>query len=122
MADNVISRPVLTDYGITSTSPSSSANAITLDLVNGNAFQTTLTENITTVTLSNPPATGTYGELVWKVIQDSVARTITWPASVNWPAATAPVISTGSGDVDIITLKTWDGGTTWYGNFAQAYA
>lgn len=122
MADNAITRAELTDYGITSSSPSSSSGSITLDMTNGNAFQTTLTENITTVTLSNPPASGTYGELIWKVIQDSTARTITFPAAVKWPGGTAPTISTGSGDVDIITLKTWDAGTTWYGDFSQAYA
>ena len=103
-------------------SVSSSTNAITLDLTTGNSFETTLTENITTVTLSNPPASGTYGELIWKIIQDSTARTVTFPGSVVWPGGTAPTISTASGAVDIVTLKTWDGGTTWYGNFAQAYS
>lgn len=112
----------LTDYSITSTSPSSSSGSITLDYSASNAFQTTLTENITTVTLSNPPASGTYGEIIWKVVQDSTPRTITFPASVKWTGGTAPTISTGSGDVDIIVLKTWDGGTNWYGDYSQAYA
>ena len=122
MGDAELTRPKIKDYGLTSTSPSSSSGSITLNMTNGNAFQTTLTENITTVTLSNPPASGTYGEIIWKVTQDSVARAITFPAAVKWPGGTAPTISTGSGDVDLITLKTWDGGTTWYGNFSQDYS
>ncbi len=122
MADQVLSRPQLKDFGITSTSPSSSTNVIVLDLALGNTFQTTLTENITTVTLSNPPISGIFGEIAWKVTQDSSGRTITWPASVLWAGGTAPIISAGSGAVDIISLKTWDAGTTWYGDFSQAYA
>jgi len=122
MADNKISRPVIDDYGIENNAVSSSSAVIELDLATGNSFTTTLTENITTVTLSNPPASGTYGELIWKIIQDSTARTITYPASVKWAGGTAPTVSTASGAIDIVVLKTWDGGTTWLGNFSQAFA
>jgi hypothetical protein len=48
-------------------------------------------------------------------VQDSTARAITWPASVDWAAATAPTISTGSGEVDVFVFFTTDGGTTFYG-------
>ena len=37
----------------------------------------------------------------------------TWPASVDWPAATAPTL-TASG-TDVLVFITCDGGTTWYG-------
>jgi hypothetical protein len=121
MADNKISRPVLDDYGVENNAITSTSNAITADLATGNSFTHTLTEN-TTFTLSNPPATGTYGECIIKIIQDSTTRTVAWPASVKWPGGTAPVISTASGAVDIIVLKTWDGGTTWYGNFSQTFS
>jgi len=125
MADNVISRAKLTDYGITSTTPSSSSGAITFDLANGNAFQTTLTENITSITLSNPPASGTYGECIIKFVQDGTgSRTVAgWPAAVKWPGGTAPTITTTlTTGTDIVTLKTWDGGTTWFGDFSQDYS
>lgn len=122
MQDKELTRPKIKDYSLTSTSVASASNVIELDMEDSNSFETTLTENITTVTLSNPAATGSYCELIWKVTQDSTTRSITFPASVQWPGGTAPTISTGSGDVDIITLKTWDAGTTWYGNFSQAYA
>lgn len=120
--DNIVGKAILKDYGLESSSPSSSSGSITLDLTNGNSFQTTLTENITTVTISNPTASGDICEFVWKVTQDSTARTITFPAAVKWPGGTAPTISTGSGDIDILTFTTWDGGTTWYGNFQQDYS
>jgi hypothetical protein len=123
MADATLDRPKLEDYGITSTSPSSSSGAITLDLSAGNSFQTTLTENITSITLSNPPASGTYGECIWKITQGASAYTVTFPAAVLWPdGGTAPTISTTNGDVDIVVMRTWDAGTTWYGDVGQDYA
>lgn len=92
----------------------STSNATTVDCESGNTFSHTLTEN-TTFTFSNPPTTGTAYGFTLKVIQDSTARTITWPASVDWPSATAPTLSSGSGDVDVFAFFTHDGGTTWYG-------
>jgi len=41
--------------------------------------------------------------------------TVTWPASVDWPAATAPTLSSGANEVDVFVFYTTDGGTTWYG-------
>lgn len=124
MADFQIRRAELLDYGVTHNAVSSSSNVITLDLTTGNSFVTTLTENITTVTLSNPPATGTYGQLVWKIIQDgaSGAFTVTFPASVLWPGGTAPTITVSNDAIDEITLRTIDAGTEWRGSFSQAFA
>jgi len=49
------------------------------------------------------------------VIQDSSARTITWPGSVDWPAATAPTLTATNNGVDVFVFFTIDGGTTYYG-------
>lgn len=124
MADNIIERAVLKDYGITHNAVSSSSGTVVLDLTTGNSFVTTLTENITTVTLSNPPATGTYGQLVWKIIQDGGggAFTVTFPASVLWPGGSAPTITTSNDAIDEVTLRTIDAGTEWRGSFSQAFA
>jgi hypothetical protein len=115
--------PEFTDYSLTSTSPASAAAALEFDIENGNSFQHTLTEN-TTVTLSNPAPSGKFCEIIVKFIQDSTGSwTVTWPASVKWPGGTAPVITTTlSTGVDIIALKTWDAGTTWYGDLSQDYS
>ena len=70
----------------------SSSNAATINLRDGNLFEHDLTENVT-YTFSNPAAAGRASSFVLKVIQDSNARTITWPGSVDWPAATAPTLT-----------------------------
>jgi len=102
-------------YNETFATASSSSGVLTIDCETGNVFQSTLTENVTTLTLSNPPATGTSYAFTLKLVQDSTARTFAWPASVNWAGGTAPTLSSASGAVDIYTLYTTDGGTNWYG-------
>ena len=119
-----LQNPEIKDYSVTSSSPSSSSGAITFDIENGNAFEVTLTENITSITLSNPSATGKYCEIIIKFKQDVTgSRTLAgWAAGVKWPGSTAPVLSTTGSSVDIITLKTWDAGTLWYGDYSKDYA
>jgi len=97
-----------------STTITSSSNAATLNLRDGNSFLHDLTENVT-YTFSNPAASGKLSMFTLKVIQDSSARTITWPSSVDWAAATAPAVSAGNDSVDVFVFFTIDGGTTYYG-------
>lgn len=124
MSDQELRRALLLDYAIKHNSISSSSGTLTVDLTTGNSFVTTLTENVSTVTLSNPPATGTYGQFVIKIIQDGAggAFTVTWPSSVIWPSGTAPTITTTNGAIDEITLRTIDAGTEWRGSFSQAFS
>jgi hypothetical protein len=81
---------------------------------NGN-FSLTLSENVTTFNFSNPASSGKVSAFVLKLIQDSTARTVAFPSSVDWPAGTAPTISTDSGAIDFFVFITHDGGTNWYG-------
>jgi hypothetical protein len=98
---------------ITST-VTSSAGAATINTSLATVFLHSLTEN-TTYTFSNPPASGTGYIITLKIVQNSTPRTITWPASVKWVAASPPTLSTGSGDVDVFAFFTHDAGTNWYG-------
>ncbi len=97
-----------------STAITSSSNAATLNLRDGNIFTHTLTENVT-YTFSNPAASGRASAFILKVTQDSSARTITWPTSVDWAAATAPTLTATNAGVDVFAFLTVDGGTTYYG-------
>ena len=92
----------------------SSSNAATLNMRDGTNFVHDLTENVT-YTFSNPAATGNVSAFTLKVIQNASAKTITWPSSVDWPAATAPTLTATNDGVDLFTFITHDGGTTWYG-------
>lgn len=45
--------------------------------------------------------------------------TQTWPAAVKWPSGTAPTLTAGAANVDILVFITDDGGTTWRGAASQ---
>ena len=94
----------------------SASNATTVDCEDGNTFSQTLTEN-TTFTFSNAPASGTSYAFSIEIIQDALASgfTVTWPSSVDFPAATAPTLTATADAVDVFVFSTRDGGTTWYG-------
>ena len=100
----------------TSTSLTSSSNAITLNCRSGNDFTHTLTEN-TTFTFSNAPASGTDYTFSVKITQDASATgyTVTWPASVVWPYGNTPVLTDIASADDYFVFITHDGGTTFYG-------
>ena len=77
-------------------------------------FVHTLT-GATTYTFSNPATTGNASSFTLKIIQDSTARTITWPATVRWAGGTAPTLTTTANGVDVFVFYTIDGGTNYYG-------
>ena len=107
---------IANSYNETYAAVTSSTNATTVNCEAGNTFMHTLTEN-TTFTFSNPPASGTAYTMTIEIIQDASASgfTVTWPASVDWPSATAPTLTATASAVDVFVFTTRDGGTTWYG-------
>lgn len=106
------------DNGISEeyTAVTSSSNATTVNLRDGTNFSHTLTEN-TTFTFSNPASSGKVSSFTLKLVQDASASgyTVTWPSSVDWPAATAPTLTATASAVDYFVFISHDGGTTWYG-------
>ena len=94
------------DYNATGTS-----GAVTIDLDTGNNFSTAMAGAVT-YTFSNAATSGTVSSFTLKVVSNGSA--ITWPTSVDLPAATAPTLS-ASGATDVFVFYTHDGGTTWYG-------
>ena len=116
MSFNANNKIVINDSGTifeTKTSPSISANTLTIDCSVGNAFSVNLNSNITTLTFTNVPSADiSYGLSMHVNINGSY--TISWPASVKWPANTAPTLTTTVGKVDTFILNTFDAGTSWY--------
>ena len=119
-ADQIISGELTADsYNESYAAVTSTTNATTVSCEAGNTFTHVLTEN-TTFTFSAPPVTGTAYTFTLKVVQDASASgfTLTWPTSVDWPAATAPTLTATASAVDVFVFYTHDGGTTWYGFIA----
>jgi len=84
-----------------------------IDWNNSNIQSITL-NNGGAMTLNTPTNPKTGATYILKLIQGASPSTITWTASIfKWPAATAPVLSTSAGQVDIVTL-IYDG-TNYYG-------
>ena len=96
------------------TAITSSSSAATINLRDGNTFTHTLSEAVT-YTFSNPASSGKASIFTLKVIQDSSARAITWPNTVDWAGGTAPTLSSGNADVDVFVFFTVDGGSNYYG-------
>jgi len=79
----------------------------------------TITGNITTLSISNIPASPALFSLTLELIQGgSGGYTVTWPGAVKWPGGISPVLSTTVGKIDVVTLITRNGGTSWLGFIA----
>lgn len=115
-ASGDVSSTRLTDYSEKKSAPTISSSALTLDLNNSQVFTVALNSNISTLTISNPdPRSNTAQGFTLILTADGTARTITWPASVKWPSATGPTLTSTNNKVDILSFLSPDNGTTWYG-------
>ena len=90
------------------------STAYTIDLAGGSVQILTLTGNVT-YTFPTPVA-GKSFILVQK--QDATGgRTVTWPASVDWPSATAPTLTATALRADKFVFTAIDG-SNWLGSVA----
>jgi hypothetical protein len=111
MADNLLDRAYLDDYAVLHQTVTGIAST-TINYSSGQAVTLALgAANITTLTISNWPATGRFGCLEILVTQGATARTIAWPSTVNWPGGTAPNLATANGRF-LVYLRTVDAGAT----------
>jgi hypothetical protein len=110
-ADQTVSAINLKDYGEITNALGNTTGAKTIDLTLGNSVTATTT-GATTWTFSNPTASDELCSFSLKLVNGGSAGQ-TWPASVDWPSATAPTLTaTGT---DVLVFITCDGGTIWYG-------
>jgi len=92
----------------------STSTAYTIDLANGSVQYLTLTGNCTYTFPT--PAAGKSFTLVQK--QDGTgSRTVTWPASVKWPAGTAPTVTSTASKADKFVFTAIDS-SSWLGSVA----
>ena len=114
-ADQIMSAVTHKDYAETCAENATVTGTVSIDLNNGNVHSVILTGNAT-LTFDNPVATGDSSSFTLIVKQDGTgSRTITWPGSVAWAAATAPTLTTTANKFDVLAFTTVDGGTRWFG-------
>ncbi len=117
-ADFELKRALFVDYGFITTSPSSVAGVLTLNIELGNYFNVTLDESVATLNFDNPSISGSNCTIILLAKQDATGGwVITWPASVVWERDTgkSPAQSLGVNAQDIYQFTTIDGGTSWQG-------
>ena len=98
------------------------AGAVTIDLNADNYRTLLLAANVTGITFSNLPASGRAMTLCIEIKQDATGgRTVAgWPASVTWlPSAYTPTSTANK--KDLVSLTTFDQGTSWVGTYAKGY-
>jgi len=86
----------------------------TFNLQSGNIFQVKPNGAIT-VAPSNIPSSGTFVGILIRHEGDGTARTYTWPGTTKWAYGEAPSMTSTNGKFDLISLFTYDGGTTYFG-------
>jgi hypothetical protein len=106
----------------TVTAVTSTSGVVDIDCSLGDYFTLALSENVTSITFSNLPGSGVGASKMLRITQDSTPRTVAWPASFKWEGGVAGVVSTGSGDVDVLAITSFDNGTAWMATLAKDFA
>lgn len=110
----ILGEATAVSYNETFVPLSSSGGSATANCELGNFFSIALSEDVT-FTFTNPPDANVGYGFALKTVQDSTARTITWPATVRWDSAVPPTISASNAAVDFFAFITHDSGDNWYG-------
>jgi hypothetical protein len=114
LTNKTVEAGVFTNGYTEETVVANTSTAYTIDLANGTVQYLTLTGNCT-YTFPTPVA-GKSFILVQK--QDATgSRTVTWPASVDWPGATAPTLTATASKADKFVFTAIDG-SNWLGSVA----
>lgn len=113
MEDALLTRPKLIDYSeVINALGDVAGGTDDIDLELGNVVTATISTAEQTFTFSNPPTPGTNGSFTL-ILTNGGSQTVNWPTSVDWPDATAPVLTAGG--IDVLVFVTIDAGTIWLG-------
>ena len=102
----------------TSVAAASSAGTLSINCNDSNVFTVSMTENVSTLTLSNASDGQTINV---RFTQDATGgRTITWPASFKWAGGSAGSLSSGANEVDFLVATYIS--SSWYASLLKAFA
>ena len=104
------------------TTTTNTTSTYTIDCSLSSNINLTLVSNIT-LAFTNLPQSGIMYRLTLMIIQAATgSNLITWPGIVDWGTTGAPILSTAVGQMDIIELLTFNGGSRWFGSIrGQGY-
>jgi len=96
-----------------------STSTYNIDLSLGNIFYFTISTNVT-FTFTNPPVSGRSKPATIILQQDATGSRLATFTSAKYTDGTAPILSTGANQIDILTFFTVNSGTSYFGTFAMA--
>jgi hypothetical protein len=105
---------VSSEFSVTSVAAVAAGTTV-LDCSLGSRFLVTMGTGNTTLSFTNVPSLLSNRITVLINQGTTGTKTVTWPASVVWPAATVPTLTVTANRVDIIELTTINSGTKFYG-------
>jgi hypothetical protein len=118
--DHALIRPVIQDYAEVYTTPTIAAGVLTLNCELGNVFFVELTENITTLTISNWAPSAKKGSIEVWYRGDGTQRTIAHGA-IRTPNGGVIAPTASNGYLTVVTYHTFDAGGTVFA-IPAAYA
>jgi hypothetical protein len=87
--------------------------AQTINVTSYSVVDITLTDNVT-LTMSGAVA-GSVWTVTFILRQDGTgSRLVTWPTT-KWAGGAAPTLTAAANGIDVVTITTVDGGSTWFG-------
>lgn len=96
-----------------------SSSTLNIDMANGWNVALTLSANVSTINVSNWPATGIMGRLVLEVTSTGAYNITGWPGTTIWEGGYAPTVTSGAGAKDTYAITTHDSGTNCRGYVAS---
>lgn len=105
--------PVAKNFSESSFGAGNISGSVTLTYSNGNYQYAILTGNISNLTISGWPASGTLGFMTLELNQDGTgSRLLSLPSNYKTPAGAGITLTTSAMAVDFLYLTTRDGGAT----------
>ena len=113
----------LTNYFEFPVTVTSSAGQVELDMSQGQTFELTTTEAVTSFNITNMTSSAAKTFTI-KILQGSGPFGVGIDTfrldggstySANWPGGSVPTVTQTAGKTDIYSFMTFDGGTTLYG-------
>jgi len=92
-------------------------SGLSVDLRSGNIYRTTLSTNLTGISITGLRPSGTLHSFTLIFDYISSGRSVVWPSNVYWNggSGSVPTLGSGVGRSAIVSLVTHNGGSTYYG-------